>query len=145
MTINLYNYGDEKNVIHKALSSPVVMTGELRDGTSITDPAILIEYTDPHIFNYVYIPEFSRYYFITDIVSTRQGLWEIYLHVDVLKSYEEDINECSCILENTQSEGLTEYMQDDRYRALVKDKTDIISFNYGLLENGEYILITAGG
>lgn len=145
MYINMYNYGDEKNVIHKELPNPTVLTGELKDGTSVTDPSILIEYSDPHIFNYVYIPEFARYYFITDIVSVRMGLWEVYLHVDVLKTYEDDINECVCILENTQEQGLTEYINAQRYQSLVKDKTDIISFSGGLLENGEYILITAGG
>lgn len=37
--------------------------------------------------NYVHIPEFNRYYFITDIISIRQNLWRILLHVDVLMSY----------------------------------------------------------
>lgn len=41
--------------------------------------------------NYVYIPDFNRYYFINDITSVRQNLWRLTLHVDVLMSYKNEI------------------------------------------------------
>ena len=41
--------------------------------------------------NYVSIPDFNRFYFINDIVSVRQNLWRILLHVDVLMSYSKEI------------------------------------------------------
>ena len=41
--------------------------------------------------NYVYIPDFNRYYFINDITSVRQNLWRLTLHVDVLMSYKKEI------------------------------------------------------
>ena len=145
MTFNLYNYGDEKNVIKKALPSPTVLDGVLRDGSSITDPIITISYGNPREFNYTYIPDFGRYYFINDMVSINNGIWDITMHVDVLKSFQSEILDCEAVLYATEDEGATQYMEGEMYKSLVKDKTDIINFGSGFLENGEYILITAGG
>ena len=43
--------------------------------------------------NYCYIEAFKRYYYITDIVSIRQGLWSISMSVDVLMSYKDIIKQ----------------------------------------------------
>lgn len=43
--------------------------------------------------NYCYIEAFKRYYYITDIVSVRQGLWSISMSVDVLMSYKDIIKQ----------------------------------------------------
>ena len=37
------------------------------------------------------------------------------------------------------------YMEGDVWQSTVKTKTDVISFPNGLLDSGEYILITSGG
>ena len=37
------------------------------------------------------------------------------------------------------------YMQGEQWSTTVKNKTDIINFPSGLLDDGEYILITSGG
>lgn len=42
------------------------------------------------LFNYAYIKDFDRYYFIDD-VSWTQGIWSISMHVDVLASFRNDI------------------------------------------------------
>ena len=53
--------------------------------------------------NYVYIPEFNRYYFINDIVSIRQNLWQITLSVDVLMSYKNQILETNAFVARNQN------------------------------------------
>ena len=71
-SIVLMNNQDELNKIKKNPAPVRTLTGNLRDGTSIVDPEILIEYdgalTD---CNYMYISTFHRYYFITNIESVR--------------------------------------------------------------------------
>ena len=37
------------------------------------------------------------------------------------------------------------YMDGEQWKATVKTKTDVIQFPQGLLDSGEYILITSGG
>lgn len=91
--IHLYQSSAEPNRVDKSefLTFVSTLTGALRDETSIISPSILVEVSSLPRFNYVHIPEFDRYYFVSDITSVRTGLWEISLDVDVLMSYKEAI------------------------------------------------------
>lgn len=145
MDIKLYKNHSEKNKINKSLTSEIEYSGTLRDETSVINPVILIYAANLSQYNYAYIPEFHRYYFIRDIMSVRNGLWRVSLSVDVLMSFRSDILNLNVILSDTETTGQNYYYSGDQWRTLVKAKTDIIKFSNGLLDNGEYILITAGG
>ena len=146
MTISFYNNQSEPNVIQKTLVSQLTLEGTLRSDTNIKDPVILIE-NDGSIINYNYckINEFERYYFIKDIKVIRNGLFEISLSVDVLKSFENDILNTLAIIDHTTDNEISNYLNSPIWESLVKDKTDIITFSNGLSESGGYVLITAGG
>ena len=91
-SIELMNNQEELNKISKSPSSVMTLTGTLREETDIVDPQINVEYSGTLTnVNYMYISEFHRYYFITKIESIRTGLWRIYAHCDVLKTYSEAI------------------------------------------------------
>lgn len=146
MDLRLYYTSDENNKVNKNLSSPLVITGTMRDSSSIINPVILVEGVSFNAFNYAYISNFDRYYFIKEIINYRNDLWILELECDVLMSFRSSILNMNCILLETESKGADKYLSDTRvWVAKVKDKTDIINFPNGLLENGEYILITAGG
>lgn len=145
MTIDLYVCRDEKNVINKNLPDPYPLEGNLKGESSITDPIIIIQHENPALYNYAKITAFNRYYFITDIKSIRNNIWELKMHVDVLMTYKEQIKACSAVIDTSENVGKNEYMANDAFKVTVKNKTDIINFSSGLLDNGEYILITAGG
>ncbi len=146
MTIILYTTNSEKNSLNKSLSSGNTFTGTLRTETSITIPEIMLE-SNSNLsgYNYAYIPEFGRYYFIRDIRSYRDKLWVISMRVDVLMSFKNAIKASKGILTDTQTTEKEYYLSDDSWVSTVKDKTDIIAFSSGFNESGEYILITAGG
>lgn len=145
MIIKLCINSSEANCLNKKLYSGIQLTGSMREDTPISDPVFRIESNNPSSYNYCYIPEFSRYYFIREIVSLRTSLWELHLHVDVLMSFRNAIRASMVVLEESSIEGVNNYLNNDVWVTTVKDKTDIIQFPNGLLENGEYILITAGG
>ena len=145
MDIKLYKNHSEKNKINKSLTGEVEYTGTLRDETSVINPIVLIHAENLSLYNYAYIPQFHRYYFIRDIVSVRTGLWRVSMSVDVLMSFKTDILDLNVILSDTETTGQNDYYSGDQWRSLVKSKTDILTFSNGLLNNGEYILITAGG
>lgn len=145
MIITLYKNYSESNRIGKALGDPIQFTScQLKENTSVLDPVILLETENPTAYNYMRIPQFSRYYFITDMKSIRNNLWEISGTVDVLETYKVDIRALSVILSDSQSEG-SNYLSGEQWKSLVKSKTDIVKFSNGLNDTGEYILITAGG
>lgn len=147
MVITLYKNNSERNCVKKVLTNPRILNGTLRQETSIKTPVITIagDETTP-FFNYAHIEDFSRYYFITDIKSIRNGVWEIYFLCDVLMSFKRDILNSYAVIDHTTENDTSDYLSSDIWTTLVKDKTDIVNFSgSALLDNGEYILITAGG
>lgn len=145
MDITLCVNNSEKNKLGKSLSNLNTFSGSLKEETSVTNPVIMMELENPTGFNYAYIPEFGRYYFIDDIVSVRTGLWRISMKVDVLESFKNNIRGVSVILSDSTNTGKEEYLPGKVWKTKVKELTDIINFPSGLSDNGDFILITAGG
>ena len=72
----------------------------LKDSTNITKPTIeLHEWSHPTYnparYNYAYIADFNRYYYITDWIFNR-GIWECTMEVDVLASWRDKILDSEC-------------------------------------------------
>ena len=145
-TISLFKTASENNRVVKVLTDEKQLSGELRNQTSVLNPTIRIESSDNISgYNYCYISEFGRDYYITDIGSVRTNCWVVSLRCDVLMSYKDEIQSMNVILNNTQETGLSNYLASPNWVNLVKTKTDIKVFPSGLSEQGEFILITAGG
>lgn len=106
MTLTLYSNASEYAALDKELTQVISLTGTLREESSIIDPVLTVEGLDEYIteINYAYIPEFGRYYFITNIESVRTNLWRLSLHVDVLHTYAEGIRTNSAIIERNENE-----------------------------------------
>lgn len=145
MNLKLYTNVSEKNCLGKTLINETDFQGILREQSSIINPIIRVQSTELPDFNYAYIPDFKRYYFIAGIRNMSTNIWELSLGVDVLESFRTQIKQNVAIISDTESTNLTRYIEGEQWKVNVKNNTDIINFPNGLLENGEYILITAGG
>ena len=146
MTIQLCNTADENNVINKTIATIDTVTATIKGDSSIINPTLILKYKTPLLgVNYVFIPNWNRYYFVKDMRVITGGRYEIDLSVDVLQSFKEQILKCGVILSDTEQTGLNNYLPSDSFVVNCKSKTDIVNFSNGLLDNGEYILITAGG
>ena len=145
MEITLYTTGSERHAIQKNLQNAIEFVGSLRGESSVVSPTILIEMTNPSQYNYCFILEFNRYYFITDITSVRTNLWRISCSVDVLMSYQAQLLNLDVIVGADTAPDKEKYVSGDDWLTTVKTKTDVINFPNGLLDSGEYILITSGG
>lgn len=142
MEILLYNTASPRNKITKSVTLLATVTGALREETNAVNPNIRIAAAQMPEFNYARIPDFGRYYYLRDVRAVRSGLWEIMLESDPLMSF--DLSNVTGVVVESQNGG-SDYLPNRNWVRLVKSKTDIINFPSGLLETGEYILITAGG
>lgn len=145
MIITLYNNSSEPNKISKHLTPiNIALSGSLRNESEIVNPVVLIEGNISSLqnANYARIESFGRYYYITEMKSIRNNIVELHLHTDVLMSF--DISAVSGVVVEAENIG-SDYLQGRQFVRLVKSKTDILTFSNGLLDTGEYILITAGG
>lgn len=145
MNIQLCSNTSEKNKINKAISTGIMLSGSLRNESNIVNPSITINIDNPTIYNYAYIPDFNRYYFITNYISLRTGMWQINLKSDVLMSFKDSILSSEVLINKTETNGKNNYLSGSNWVNNCKTKTDILTFPNGLLDDGKYILITAGG
>lgn len=106
MTIKFYTNNSEYNTIKKDIQELLSFTGTLRSDSSLIDPIITVEVVSNLIptINYCYIPEFERYYFVNNITSLRNNLWEFTMHVDVLMTYADAILENYAIIQRNANE-----------------------------------------
>lgn len=64
----------------------------LKDDTSVISPVLVWAYgrtTSPINYNYCWIENFNRYYYIKDWISKGGGIWHIILTLDVMATYKE--------------------------------------------------------
>lgn len=142
MELILYQCEDDKRQLTKTLSNSLDLTGVLRDQSKIVSPEILIQ-ESPLGYNYVYIPEFNRYYFINEITAYRNQAWIISLKVDVLMSFRTDILAMSGLV--SQLADGSEYFEKS-VDMDVRTTESILEFNSGIFTtNGSLILIAQGG
>lgn len=144
MNIILYNNSSEKNKINKTISQVTSLGGSLKEPSNVVNPVITIEYNNPVGFNYAYIDAFGRYYFVDEITMITDTIMQIKLSVDVLESFKSQILAQNVVIDKSTND-FNMYLPNEDLITLVKTKTDIINFPSGLLESGEFVLITAGG
>lgn len=113
-TLNLYQNKSDSNEVNKDLTLIGTLEGTLREPTDIINPVITISYATLPNFNYIYVPQLKRYYFINDIVSVRTGLWAISLKVDVLTSYKDLIYSQVGFISRQENEYNNDLVDDER-------------------------------
>lgn len=96
-TVNFYNFAKRENATHRPAGSGTSYSCILKEASSIANPTIQLDIgtgSDP-VFNYCYIPEFNRYYWITDWTWIRNRLWEASLSTDLLATFRDEIGASS--------------------------------------------------
>lgn len=144
-TISLFKTASENNRVVKDLTDEKQLSGELRNQTSVLNPKIRIESAENIAgYNYCYIPEFGRYYYIVDITSVRTRVWEVSMRCDVLMSYSAQIKALRPIIEREevgQSAGLV----DNDLPININKKVQKFYFPNGFTKDIQYVLTTSGG
>lgn len=145
MEVKLYYNSSDNRCINKNIIDGEAILGTLRTSTSIISPVITFGSNSPLRYNYAYISEFKRYYYIKNVTSVRNNLWEVQFEIDPLMSFKADICVLKVVVDKQSDESNGDEYIDDS--SLVTDNlmfNTVYNFPNGFNNNGEYILITAG-
>lgn len=141
--IVLMNNQEELNKISKSPTTVMTLNGTLREETDIVNPVLNIEYNGTLTnVNYMYIQEFNRYYFITKIESVRTGLWRIYAHCDVLKTYSAGILGTPCVVARNEKK-FNLYLNDSYFKVYANPRLEVINFPQ-MFSDFSYVLVMKG-
>ena len=145
MQIILYNNASEPNTINKTISNALTLSGVLREESSIYKPTFRIcSNSDLSKYNYCYIPEFGRYYFISEIVVERSGVWNISSKCDVLESFKNTILGIECVIER-QENDFNLYFSDPEWKVYETQQVVTRDFPTGFDSVGTFYLTASGG
>ena len=146
ISVQLMNNSSPVEKIGKTLSVGTSYSCALKDDTSVLNPVIILQTSDNIFsFNYMYISDFSRYYFIDDIKSLNNNRWEIHAHVDVLETYKTQILNNDVVLKRQQN-MFNLYLDDPEFKTYNTESIQTIKFKNGsgFSKNLKYILTVNG-
>lgn len=90
IAVIFYNFAKKENSTERPTGAGASYNVVLKDDCSIERPAIELNARPTSFYNYAYISDFSRYYFVSDW-SYFRGTWTASLTVDVLATYKNEI------------------------------------------------------
>ena len=145
MTISLYKLTCDPRVVNKSsyltaaqvwvdqIGSEHVAIGTLRTSCSETDPRITFEIPNDKtdLFNYLYIAELAKYYFVRDKIMVRSGLLEVICHEDVLMTWHNAITSSSGYILRSES-GYNDFIVDPKRILSTRETVSIIDHTYPL-------------
>lgn len=105
MNINLFINSNDVRVLNKGLTAVGTdIPCELTDVCSVSDPVLLLNYSDSYIgANYLYISKWGRYYYINEKEIVNGNQIRLSAHIDVLMSFKNAILSSDVIAERSAS------------------------------------------
>lgn len=142
LTAEFYKLSKRKNSTKQPTGSGTTYNVNLKSGTSFISPTFLLEISGTPDYNYLVFN--GWYYFVTDIISIRNDLWEIVCRIDPLATAKGDILASTQFVSYSSSSGST-WLADTRIPLLKSTTVDSNSSLTGILSNiGCYILTVVG-
>lgn len=152
MYINTYiNYSDNNKLNKNIQLVESNVSVELKENTDLINPVLKLSmrYTgspaSPAYFNYCYISEFGRYYFVKNRTYSQQHL-EVSLQVDPLYTWADYIANLE-VIANRSSSRFDLYLPDNDVPVRADANVKCIPFYDGFTAEGneEFILAVSGG
>lgn len=148
MTIKTYKFlGDSRKVDKTLTLVETYSNAEIVGDMIIQSPTISLQldsFTDVVNFNYIYIPELRRYYYVKNSTIREDGFVQIQCSVDVLKSFKTDILASTQYVDR-QENKCSYQVPDNGYT--IKSNRNLTIKNFGnpiIMPNDDFILTTFG-
>lgn len=143
MTVIFYKYDGIKNKINKTLSNGLTINNVvMQNDFDITDFELLIKDGNFNSeYNYCYIQDLGRYYFIESIERMNGTIYKIRVSVDVLKSFSSQIENINAIIIKSENpdNNFVNCEVSENYTS------EVIPLNDNFNHNGNLILVTSLG
>lgn len=148
MTINLYTNTSDKKRMTKSIKSVGTYTIHLKEPTTVENPGITLSGVTLGQLaqvNYAYIPEFKRYYFVSDKRADSASHITLDLNVDVLMSYKSEILSLQAIIQR-QENKYNLYLDDGSFMVYANNLIQTLEFPNGFNDDDvSYIITILGG
>lgn len=141
MTVNAYNIDLQLNRLNKSLGSYTGVECQVTAPCDILNPVLKLEYNADFPYNYFYIPDFERFYYLTKPAEIDGPIMYISLHCDVLMSWQTDI--LGSIGTATRSNFSNESIPDKMVMALPSESIQYRQLSEEITGNN-YVLIVGG-
>lgn len=135
LNVIFYQFAKKINSTARPGTGGLSYSCELKQGTSLMNPVLLLHYADMsdnhHSYNYCYVEDFGRYYWVTDRVWMN-GNWEVHLKADPLATYRAEILASQQYIvrayHTTEGEIAADYtVPDDAYTTTVNIEEDSVT------------------
>lgn len=144
-TINFYSYNGHPNTVNKQLGDFTAIEGDLRQTFDVLRPTVTLRKQPRPTFNYCYIPDLGRYYFVDRVSFEGNNSYELALRIDVLKTYESEILAATGRVSESDNPDPYISNRDTVYRR-TPNFEKVPFANTGLLnETGGIIMVTLKG
>lgn len=137
----LYVNNSDNAKINKSLTTVMTTDVKLKDDTENINPVIILSPSVSTNFNYVYLQDFDRYYFVNSMTYSQQK-YIVNLDIDVLMSFKTDIYDLN-VIANRSSSRFNLYQSDGEISFLAKNDIITIPFERGF--NGESMILAVNG
>ncbi len=140
-TLRLYKNTSENSDVQKHLTDMFEIKGTTRVAIDILKPVIDVAGLNANEYNYCYIIELKRYYYIENTVIATNGICRLTMRVDVLMSYIDDIRASSGLI-TKQREYNPYFGEYDVESKTIKQRYD---FRDVFDKTGEFVLVALRG
>lgn len=144
MKIKLFNTISDTRKLEKTLTNEKEIQGVFKKEELEQTPRLYITGLDPTIYNYVFIESLNKYYFIVQKEYINNNRFVLYLKIDLLMTYKEQIK----LIRATKVKGATgnNYLIGNNFPVEVKEEIQKIPFpNKPFKKSGSKLLTTISG
>lgn len=141
MEVEFYHTADNANTINKTLQPIKTINIIFRQAVNEATPFIIMNKDKLTGSNYVHIPNFNRYYFISNVENYTANLVRINLVTDLLMTYKDDILNSTVLITATNTPSYFSSNLPTQTKTIKR----VVKSDVTLNKENSLILTTIGG
>lgn len=144
VTVKTFVFDGNPSTVNKTLTEQETVTGLLNASFDILNPVLRFKTRTPVSFNYCYVNELQRYYFVKDVAQDGD-MCTVRLSVDVLFTYKDKILQATGTMVNGENSNRYSSNRSKTYdmRPILKQLE--FDLNKSFADTGKIVMVTIKG